>query len=189
MLNSNEQYRDMYMPYQKRVNDWIHENTHWKTFMHCCGSIVPLIPSIIDAGFDILNPVQCSAAGMDPQMLKNQFSKDIVFWGGGVNTQQTLPFGTADEVREEVKQRIEIFAEGGGFVFCSIHNVVAEVPLETRTTFFVFKYSSSLFSNSLANSPSFVSHLLAHIFSKYATYFSRGGRSDLVTVITAFQPP
>ncbi len=133
---SPEQYRDMYLPYQKRVNDWIHENTPWKTFMHCCGSIVPLIPSIIEAGFDILNPVQCSAVGMDPQMLKNEFGKDIVFWGGGVNTQQTLPFGTADEVREEVKQRIEIFAEGGGFVFCSIHNVVANVPIENLMAMF-----------------------------------------------------
>jgi len=133
---SPDQYRDMYLPYQKKVHDWIHENTSWKTFMHCCGGIDPLIPCIIDAGFDILNPVQCSAAGMDPQKLKNEYGKDIVFWGGGVDTQKTLPFGTPDEVKEEVKQRIAIFGENGGFVFCTIHNVVAKTPIDNLLAMF-----------------------------------------------------
>ena len=133
---SPRQYRDLFKPYQKRLHDWIHENTSWKTFMHCCGGIEPLINDIIEAGFDVLNPVQCSAAGMDPKTLKKRYGKRITFWGGGVDTQKTLPFGTPQEVTEEVKQRIEIFGEGGGFVFCTIHNVVAKTPIENLLAMF-----------------------------------------------------
>ena len=133
---SPDQYRELYMPYQKRLNDWIHENTDWKIFMHSCGGIYPLLPHIVEAGYDILNPVQCSATGMAPEVLKKEFGKDLVFWGGGVDTQKTLPFGTPDEVREEVKQRIEILGKDGGFVFCSIHNVVANVPIENLLAMF-----------------------------------------------------
>ena len=82
----------------------------------------PLIPEFIAAGFDVLNPVQCSATGMDPRWLKREFGRQIVFWGGGVDTQKTLPFGTPEEVYREVRERIDIFAPGGGFVFNSIHN-------------------------------------------------------------------
>jgi len=127
---SPKMYRDLYMPYQQKVNGWIHAHTPWKTFMHCCGGIEPLLESIVEAGFDILNPVQCSARGMDPVDLKRRFGGRLVFWGGGVNTQRTLPFGTPDEVRDEVRRRIEIFAPGGGFVFTAIHNVQADVPVE-----------------------------------------------------------
>ncbi|MBL7221924.1 MAG: methyltransferase [Phycisphaerae bacterium] len=130
------QYRELFKPYQKRLHDWIHENTSWKTFMHCCGGIEPLLDDIIEAGFDILNPVQCSAAGMDPRALKKKYGRRIVFWGGGVDTQKTLPFGTPQEVREEVKQRIDIFAEGGGFVFSTIHNVVPNTPLDNVLAMF-----------------------------------------------------
>ena len=105
-------------------------HTGWKTFIHSCGSVVALLADFIDAGFDILNPVQCSAAGMDPQTLKEQFGERITFWGGGVDTQQTLPFGTPDEVRQEVRERIEIFGRGGGFVFNTVHNVQANTPVE-----------------------------------------------------------
>ena len=91
------------------MNDWVHEHTPWKTFIHSCGSVVALLPDIVDAGFDILNPVQCSAAGMDPRTLKERFGGRVTFWGGGVDTQKTLPFGTPDEVRREVRERIEIF--------------------------------------------------------------------------------
>jgi hypothetical protein len=127
---SPKAYRQLYQPFQKRLNDWIHANTAWKTFMHSCGSIVKLLPDFIEAGFDIINPVQTSAAGMDPQTLKSEFGDDIVFWGGGIDTQHTLPFGTPDEVRHQVKERIDIFAPGGGFVFNSIHNIQAGVPVE-----------------------------------------------------------
>jgi uroporphyrinogen-III decarboxylase len=118
------------MPFHLRVNDWIHSHTSWKTFIHTCGSIVALMPDLIEAGFDIFNPVQCSAAGMDPQTLKARFGDKVTFWGGGVDTQQTLPFGTPDQVRAEVRERIEILGPGGGFVFNTIHNVQAGVPTE-----------------------------------------------------------
>ena len=127
---SVETYRNLWMPYYKRVNDWIHKETSWKTFKHCCGSIRSLIPSLIESGFDILNPVQCSAANMDAQELKDEFGDRIVFWGGGVDTQKTLPFGTPQQVREEVLRRCEIFSKNGGFVFSSIHNIQANTPVE-----------------------------------------------------------
>jgi hypothetical protein len=133
---SVETFRDLWMPYYKRINDWIHKNTGWKTFKHCCGSIKPFIPSFIDSGFDILNPVQISAANMDAKELKNEFGDHIVFWGGGVDTQKTLPFGKPEDVRREVLERCEIFSEGGGFVFSSIHNIQANTPVENIVAMF-----------------------------------------------------
>ena len=127
---SSDTFKDIYMPYYKKVNNWIHQNTSWKTFKHSCGAIEPFIPLLIESGFDILNPVQCSATGMDPQLLKDKYGKDIVFWGGGVDTQKILPFGTPDQVREQVKQRCEIFGKNGGYVFNSIHNIQANTPTE-----------------------------------------------------------
>ena len=112
------------------MNDWIHEHTPWKTFIHSCGSVVLLLPDIIEAGFDILNPVQCSAVGMDPKMLKEKFGDKLTFWGGGIDTQRTLPFGTPEEIRKEVRERIAIFGAGGGFVFNTVHNVQANTPAE-----------------------------------------------------------
>lgn len=129
-MMSEATYRDLYLPSQKKLNDWIHANTGWKTFMHCCGSIEPLLGAIIEAGFDILNPVQCSAANMEPSMLKDKYGDKLVFWGGGVDTQKTLPFGTHAEVKAEVAERIRIFKKGGGFVFNAIHNIQAGVPVE-----------------------------------------------------------
>jgi hypothetical protein len=123
-------FRDLYKPFYRRVNNWIHENTSWKTFIHSCGSIQPLIPDIIEAGFDILNPVQTSAANMQPTDLKDKFGEQVTFWGGGVDTQSTLPFGTPDEVRAQVRERLAIFGKGGGFVFNPIHNVQASIPIE-----------------------------------------------------------
>ena len=123
-------YRSLYQPFHCRINDWVHEHTNWKTFIHSCGSVVALIDDFIDAGFDVLNPVQCSAVGMDPQTLKDKFGSRITFWGGGVDTQKTLPFGTPNVVRREVRQRIEIFNRGGGFVFNTVHNVQAATPTE-----------------------------------------------------------
>jgi uroporphyrinogen-III decarboxylase len=91
---------------------------------------VDFIPHFIDSGFDILNPVQCSAKGMDPKKLKSQYGKDIVFWGGGVDTQRTLPFGTPKQVYDEVLERCKVFAPGGGFVFNTIHNVQVNTPVK-----------------------------------------------------------
>ncbi|NLA57781.1 MAG: methyltransferase [Firmicutes bacterium] len=129
-------YRDLYQPFHRRINDWIHENTNWKTFIHSCGSVVEFIPDFIDAGFDILNPVQCSAVGMDPETLKERFGDKITFWGGGVDTQKTLPFGTPEDVRKEVAERIRVFGKGGGFVFNSIHNIQARTPVENLVAFY-----------------------------------------------------
>lgn len=125
---SEKTFRELYLPYYKIVNGWIHKNTPWKTFKHCCGAVEPFINAMIEAEFDILNPVQCSAAGMDPELLKKKYGDRIVFWGGGVDTQKTLPFGTPQEVREQVLQRCEIFSKNGGFVFNAIHNVQANTP-------------------------------------------------------------
>jgi len=122
--------RNLYFPYYKRINDWIHGHTPWKTFKHSCGAVSKFIPSFIEMGFDILNPVQCSATGMEPEQLKENYGKQMVFWGGGVDTQQVLPFGTAAEVREQVLRRCEIFAPGGGFVFNTVHNIQARTPVE-----------------------------------------------------------
>ncbi len=127
---SPDSFLELYRPYYRKVNDWVHANTKWKTFKHCCGSIPTFMPLFIDAGFDIINPVQCSAKGMDPAWLKKEFGKDMVFWGGGVNTQATLPFGTPEQVRVEVLERLRIFSPGGGFVFNAIHNVQAKTPLK-----------------------------------------------------------
>lgn len=127
---SVETYRALYGVFHKRVNDWVHAKTSWKTFIHSCGAVEPLIEDFIAAGFDILNPVQCSAAGMDAAGLKSKYGDRIVFWGGGVDTQKTLPFGTVDEVRAEVRKRIETLAPGGGFVFSTIHNVQYGCPVE-----------------------------------------------------------
>jgi hypothetical protein len=127
---SPDSYTDLWMPHYKRINDWIHKNTTWKTFKHSCGSVITLMDQFIESGFDIINPVQCSATGMDPKVLKKEYGKDIVFWGGGVDTQQTLPFGTPEEVRAEVLDRCEIFSKDGGFVFNTIHNTQARTPIE-----------------------------------------------------------
>lgn len=129
-LISPKTYRNLYKPFNKALNDWVHQNTSWKTYIHCCGSIDRLIPDFIEAGFDILNPVQTSAAGMDSQTLKDLFGSEVVFWGGGIDTQKTLPFGTPEEVRKQVKERMQIFGRGGGFVFNTVHNLQAGVPQE-----------------------------------------------------------
>jgi len=121
-------YRELFKPFHRAVNDRIHALTKWKTFIHSCGAVRPFIPDFIDAGFDVLNPVQCSATGMDPRSLKREFGRHLVFWGGGVDTQKTLPFGTPEEVYREVRERIEIFGEDGGYVFNGIHNVQSNVP-------------------------------------------------------------
>jgi len=126
---SVDTFRSLWLPYYEEMNDWIHKHTSWRVLKHSCGAVEKFIDSFIDAGFDILNPVQCSAAGMDPKLLKAKYGDRIVFWGGGVDTQKTLPFGTPAEVRDQVLSRSEIFSRNGGFVFTTIHNVQARTPL------------------------------------------------------------
>ncbi len=129
-------FRSLWLPYYREICAWIHRNTKWRCFKHSCGSVRRFIPSMIEAGFDILNPVQCSALGMDPGELKAEYGDRIAFWGGGVDTQQTLPFGTPDEVREQVLRRCEVFARDGGFVFNAIHNIQAETPVANIVAMF-----------------------------------------------------
>ena len=127
---SKKTFRRLYMPYYKRINEWIHANTGWKTFKHSCGAVEPLIDDFIECGFDVLNPVQISAAGMEAKKLKEKYGDHIAFWGGGVDTQRTLPFKTPEEVREQVLRNCEIFSKGGGFVFNTVHNIQGNTPIE-----------------------------------------------------------
>lgn len=133
---STDVYEELYAPYYRKINHWIHQNTSWKTFKHSCGAVYPFMEHFIDSGFDIINPVQCSATDMEPKRLKEEFGDRLTFWGGGVDTQHTLPFGTPDEVYREVRERIDIFAPGGGFVFDTIHNAQANTPVENMVALF-----------------------------------------------------
>jgi len=129
-------FRSLYKPFYKKINDWVHANTKWKTFYHTCGAIEPLMNDLIEMGVDILNPVQCTAKGMEPRALKENYGDKVVFWGGAVDSQTVLPYGTPEEVYEQAKERLDIFSKDGGFVFASIHNVVAKVPPENVIAMF-----------------------------------------------------
>ena len=133
---SPDMYRDIYKPFHKMVNEWIHKNTSWKIFYHTCGSIVSLLDDLVETGVDILNPVQCSAVGMNPTLLKEKYGERLVFWGGGVDTQRTLPFGSPEQVRREVTERCRIFERKGGFVFNAIHNIQPKTPTENIIAMF-----------------------------------------------------
>jgi hypothetical protein len=128
-------YRRLFKPYHRRLNDLIHARSGWKVFIHSCGSVVKLIPEFIEAGFDILNPVQCSAAGMDAARLKQEFGRDLVFWGGCVNTQHTM-YASPEEVYREVRERIDVFNRDGGFVCNAVHNVQGNSPIENVLAMF-----------------------------------------------------
>jgi uroporphyrinogen decarboxylase len=120
--------REVFMPPMKRFVQHVKENSDYAVMLHACGSIHDFIPDIIECGFDILNPVQISARNMEPDRLKREFGKKLCFWGGGVNTQATLPFGSTEEVREQVRENAGALAPGGGFVFNPVHNIQAGVP-------------------------------------------------------------
>jgi hypothetical protein len=127
---SPETYADMWLPYYKKVNDWIHRNTTWKTFKHSCGAIETFIDLFIRSGFDIINPVQINAFGMDPRVLKKKYGDKIIFWGGGVDTQGAFAFGTPAQVKDQVRSQSDILNKDGGFVFNTVHNIQANVPFE-----------------------------------------------------------
>lgn len=130
LLLSRDIFREIFKPYYKRMNDWIHANTSWKVFIHSCGAISDILPDFIEAGFDILNPIQVSAKGMDAETLKTTFGKDLVFWGGGCNPQQTMPTASPQQVYDETRQTAAVLSRGGGFVGGNIHNVQPDVPAE-----------------------------------------------------------
>ena len=128
-LISADMYRKYIKPRHYRIFSFIKKKApHVKVFLHSCGAILPLIHDLIEAGVDILNPVQVSAKDMNTKVLKKEFGKDITFWGGGIDTQKVLPYGSPDEVRDEVRRRIDDLAPGGGFVFNTVHNIQADVP-------------------------------------------------------------
>jgi uroporphyrinogen decarboxylase len=135
-LISPDVYRKIIKPKQRRLLEAIRSKTNAKVYYHGCGAVYDLIPDLIELGFDILNPVQVSARGMDTKRLKQEFGQDIVFWGGGVDTQRVLPFGTPANVADEVRRRIDDLAPGGGFVFAAVHNIQALVPPENIVTMF-----------------------------------------------------
>jgi hypothetical protein len=127
---SPETFDRVWLPYYRKVNDWIHQNTNWKTFKHSCGAVESLMSHFIESGFDIINPVQINASGMDPRKLKENYGDKLVFWGGGVDTQGAFAFGTPSQVKEQVKTQCDILNKNGGFVFNTIHNIQANVPFE-----------------------------------------------------------
>jgi uroporphyrinogen-III decarboxylase len=127
---SVETFDRLWAPHYRRLNDWIHRHTSWKTMKHSCGAVEGFISRFIECGFDILNPLQFSAAGMDAEKIKAAYGDRLVLWGGGVNTQRTLPFGTPEEVRREVLERCALLAKGGGFVFNTVHCIQANTPVE-----------------------------------------------------------
>lgn len=124
-------YRELIKPYHKKQYEFVRNNyPNVKVFLHSCGAIYDLIPDLIDAGVEILNPIQLSAKNMDPVKLKREFGKDLTFWGGGISTQTTATFGSIDDIQKEVESLIKIFAPGGGFVFTQVHNIQANISPE-----------------------------------------------------------
>jgi len=136
LLLSSRMFRSLIMPHYKRGLDWIHQNTKMKVLFHSNGAVFPLIPSLIEMGVDILNPVQITAKGMDPVRLKETFGSQIVFWGGAVDCQMTLPLGTPEEVAREVEANVRTFAAGGGYVCGAVHNIQPGVPAENVLALF-----------------------------------------------------
>jgi uroporphyrinogen decarboxylase len=129
-------FRELLLPAYKRGLDWIHARTPWKVLLHSDGALVPLLPSIVEMGVDILNPVQTTATGMDPRRLKADFGDRLVFWGGCCDCQGTLTRGTPAQVAAEVRANLDCFAPGSGFVFASVHNIQANVPPENIVALF-----------------------------------------------------
>ncbi len=127
LLISPIMYRKYIKPRHKRILDFIHSHTNAKVFFHSCGAIRPIIPDLIEIGVDILNPVQFNLPGMGPQALKQEFGNDLVFWGGGVETQTVLSRGTPDQIKDDVRRQMDILGRDGGFVFATVHNIQAEV--------------------------------------------------------------
>ena len=136
LLVSPETYRKYFFPSYRTIFEFLKKTAQKEvfTFLHSCGSVRELIPDFIECGVDILNPVQVAAANMDTKELKREFGRDISFWGGGIDTQHVLPHGSAQEVGDEVRRRIDDLAPGGGFVFATVHNIQGDVPPENILT-------------------------------------------------------
>lgn len=129
-------YRQLFKPRHAALTDYVRKHTGMKTYLHSCGSIHALLPDLIEAGFEVINPVQTNCANMDPATLKKEFGKDVTFWGGGCDTAGVLNRATPKQVRKHVLERLEIFAPGGGFVFNTVHNILPEVPPQNIVAMF-----------------------------------------------------
>jgi uroporphyrinogen decarboxylase len=138
-------HEELCAPFVKRFCDFVHQNSDLKIFLHCCGSMKPFIPSLIESGVDIINPVQISAANMDPEALKREFGDKMTFWGGGCNTQQILNNGTPEDVRKNVRELVRIFKPGGGFIFNQVHNIMGDVKPENVVAMLDTAYEESFF--------------------------------------------
>jgi uroporphyrinogen decarboxylase len=132
----NETYREFFLPRHKQMCEFVKANSKAHTMLHCCGGIYELIPDLIEAGFEILNPIQINAINMEPKKLKLEFGKDLTFWGGGVNTQSVLNRATPGEVKKHVTQNLEAFYTDGGFVFNTVHNILSDVPPQNIVAMF-----------------------------------------------------
>ena len=144
-------FRQLIMPYYQRGLDWIHANTSMKVFMHNDGAIVNLIPSLIEMGVDILNPVQTTAKGMDPTLLKERFGGALTFWGAACDCQDTLAFGSPEQVAREVQENLRILAPGGGYVLAGVHNIQANVPPDNVIALFDTALAAGVYPISPAN--------------------------------------
>jgi len=129
-------YRRLFKPRHAALCDYVHRHSGMKTFLHSCGSIYRLLPDLVEAGYDVINPVQTACRDMEPERLKREFGKAVTFWGGGCDTRRVLNRGTPQEVRDHVRRRIDILAPGGGFVFNTVHNILPEVPPENVAAMF-----------------------------------------------------
>jgi uroporphyrinogen decarboxylase len=129
-------YRSLFEAHRTRLCDYVHRHSSMHTYLHTCGSVYQYIPSFIESGIEIINPVQTNCRDMDMERLKAEFGTDIVFWGGGVDPREILNNGTPEDVRNDVTRRLDVFAPGGGYVFNTIHNILSEVPPENVVALF-----------------------------------------------------
>ena len=129
-------YREFFKPRHQLMWKRAKQLANVKVMLHCCGGVRALLPDLIEAGLDAINPVQITCSGMDAAGLKRDFGRDITFWGGGCDTREVLPQGTPEQVRQHVRQQLQILAPGGGFVFQQVHNIMANVPAENIVAMF-----------------------------------------------------
>jgi uroporphyrinogen decarboxylase len=123
-------YRKLFKPRHAELCEYVHTHSSMRTFLHSCGSLYKLMPDLIEAGYDVINPVQINTRDMEPERLKREFGRDITFWGGGVDTRRVLNLAGPGEVKDQVKRLLDIWAPGGGYVFNTVHNILADVPPE-----------------------------------------------------------
>lgn len=135
-LMSKTMFEELYMPFYKKVNGWVHENTGWKTVNHTCGSLIHLLDDFVEMGLDCLNPIQISADHMDPKALKEKYNKKLTFWGAAVDGQTTMAHGTPDDVEKQLRENVEILRPDGGFVCSIVHNLQSSYDLKNVTRIF-----------------------------------------------------